>query len=185
MQPWQPMAPLTPTPPRGGPSRGRRPGSVTAGAMLLVLAVVLDLAEVGVVTFAVIKQAAESKSQYGNNSSDLKFLTVSFIILIAANVVIAFGLTGGALAALRGRTAGLVLAWVFGIPAIALRCGCGGLGGYGLYDASKGGVNPFPNWLFGADIAIDSIALIVTLIAMILLMLGGSRRWLRGAPAAA
>lgn len=183
MQPWQPMAPLSPQP--AAPGRGARPTTVTTGALLLVLAVVLDLAEVGVVTVGVVKQAAQSKQDYGAGSSDIKFLTVSFIVLIAVNVVLAFGLTGGALAALRGRTSGLVLAWVFGVPAIALRCGCGGLGGYGLYDASNGGVNPFPNWLFGVDIAIDSIALIVTLTAMILLMLGGSRRWLRGAPAAA
>ncbi len=178
MQPWQPMSPLTPQP-AAAPPRAGRPTTVTVGALLLVVAVVLDLAEVGVVTVGMIKQAAQSKQDYGAGSSDLKFLTVSYIVLIAVNVLIAFGLTGGALAALRGRTSGLVLSWVFGIPAIALRCGCGGLGGFGLYDAGNGGVNPFPSWLFGVDIVIDSVALIVTLTAMILLMLGSSRRWFR------
>jgi hypothetical protein len=180
MQPWQPMPP--PPQPSAATGRPARPTAVTVGALGLVVSVVLCLAEVGVVTVGMVKQAAKSKQDYGADSSDLKLLTGLFIVLIAINVVLAFGLMGGALAALRGRTSGLVLAWVFGGPAILLRCGCGGIGGFGLYDSTaNGGVNPFPNWLFGVDIAIDAVALVVILTAMIVLMLGSSRRYFRGA----
>lgn len=179
MQPWQPMAPMSPAPP-GGPAR-RRPGTVTAGAMLLVLAVVLDLAEVGVVALGLTAQSAHDKQAYGESSGDAKFLTVSFIILIGVNVVLAFGLTGGALAVLRRRMSGLVLACFFGGFAMLLRCGCGGVGGWAwYYDSHTEGVSdPYPSWLYVADIAIDLVALIAILTAVILLLTGTSRRWLQ------
>jgi hypothetical protein len=182
MQPWQPMAPLSPTPP-AGPAQ-RRPGTVTAGAMLLVLAVVLDLAEVGVVAMGLTAQNAHDK-QVSGSSSDTKFLTVSFIVLIAVNVVLAFGLTGGALAVLRRRMSGLVLGCVFGAFAMLLRCGCGGVGGWAwYYDSHTEGVSPdpYPSWLYVADITIDSVALIALLTAIVLLLLGTSRRWLSRKP---
>lgn len=183
MQPWQPMAPLSPTPP-AGPAQ-RRPGTVTAGAMLLVLAVVLDLAEVGVVAMGLTAQNAHERQQFGADSGDVKFLTVSFIILIAVNVVLAFGLTGGALAVLRRRMSGLVLACVFGGLAMLLRCGCGGVGGWAwYYDSHTEGVSPdpYPSWLYVADITIDVVALIAILTAIVLLLVGQSRRWLSRKP---
>jgi hypothetical protein len=182
MQPWQPMPPLAPTAPPGRTAAGR-PGSVTAAAMLLMLAVLLDLAEVGVVAMGMTAQSAHDKAQ-GADSSDIKFLTISFIVLIAINVVLAFGLTGGALAVLRRRMSGLVLALVFGCFAMLLRCGCGGTGGWAwYYDTHTDGVSPdpYPSWLYVADISIDVVALIAILTAIILLLTGTSRRWLRGA----
>jgi hypothetical protein len=180
MQPWQPMAPLSPTPP--GRTAAARPGSVTAGAMLLMLAVLLDLAEVGVVAMGMTAESAHYKAE-GGDGSDVKFLTVSFVILIAVNVVLAFGLTGGALAVLRRRMSGLVLALVFGCFAMLLRCGCGGVGGWAwYYDSHTEGVSPdpYPSWLYVADITIDVVALIAITTAIVLLLTGGSRRWLRG-----
>lgn len=172
MQPWPPMSAPAPVP------GARRPGSVLAAAMLLMVSVALCLAEVVVAIMGAIDQR-HYESQV-SDSSDYQLLTVLMIVLVGLNVVFAIGLSAGALLSLRGRGAGRWVALGFAVPTMFLHCGCGGLAGTGVYGASHGDVNPFPNWLFTVDIVVNVLTLATVAVAVVLLLLRPAATYFRG-----
>lgn len=177
MQPWPPNA--GPPPPPMPPARsGGRPTIVTAAAMLLMVTVVLCLAQIALVTVGLVRQVQDAKNN--SNGDDVTFLTVGFIVLIGLSVVAAIGMSAGALGVLRGRPAGRVISWIFGILTMVLCCGCGGVGLLGFVTSERDKLsNPFPNWLFIADASVNMVIVAVVLVAMILLTPGTSSRYFR------
>ncbi|MGH3714535.1 MAG: hypothetical protein ACRDT4_13900 [Micromonosporaceae bacterium] len=161
--------------PYGAPSQPEPEGasSTVKLAVALVMAAVV-LAVVEAILAIYIQQGI--LSDVNNDSEDIQQIKISFGVLVGVNLVLAAGLSGGALLTLQRKVAGKAMVWAFGILSLFMRVGCGGMAVLFIWVANSLGEEdmPFPAWALWAIIAIEVVALLVIIAAMAMLMTKGA-----------
>lgn len=144
--------------------------TVKTAVGLTMTAVVLAVVEA---IIAVYMQQGFLSQESGDDIATIKTV---FGILIGFNLVLAAGLSGGAILTLRRSVVGKVMIWAFGVLAVFMRLMCGGMGVlFAVIDATEENSNmPWPVWTVWLLIAIEVLGLLAIGIAMIMLMTKGA-----------
>ena len=169
MSSWGPYGTPEPTAPQAETGVG---GTVKIAAGLTMFVIALCLIEAGFVVYL-----QQSILETEGDSADLRQIRLSFGTLIGANLVIAAGLGGGAVLALRRSVAGKALIWVFGSLSALLRCGCGAFTGIFValsMDPQEADDMPLSTGMWTVLLVIEIFALLLVLAVMIMLMTKGA-----------
>ena len=169
MTAWGPY-PATPA------SEPEAPGvSNTVKIAVWITVMVIGLVLVEAILAVYLMQSVKAEANLDPDElSDFKLVSGG---LLGSNLLIAAGLGGGAVLALRRSVAGKVLIWVFGSLSTLLRCGCGGLAGlmFVMYAfAGEYNDSPLPTGMWGLLLGIEIVALIAIVVVMIMLMTKGA-----------
>ncbi|MGH3648959.1 MAG: hypothetical protein ACRDTM_17500 [Micromonosporaceae bacterium] len=148
-------------------------GTVKTAVALTMTAVLLAVVESIILVY--LLQETIANDDMSNES--LRSMKTWFGVLIGVNLILAAGLSGGAVLSLRRSVAGKAMIWGFGVVSMFMRLGCGGFSVLlsVIYETEADpGDLPFPIHLFWALIVIETLALLAILVAMIMLMTKGA-----------
>ncbi|MGH3735519.1 MAG: hypothetical protein ACRDT6_07850 [Micromonosporaceae bacterium] len=162
--------------PYGAPAPEPEPattGTVKTAVALTMATVALALIEAVLLVYMLRQSIAFDTG----DSDDMQSMKTWWGIVIGVNVILAAGLSGGAVLTLRRSVAGKGMIWGFGVVSLFMRL-C--LGGFAtlltvIYATEEEpGDLPFPVAVFWVIIAIEVLALLTISIAMIMLMTKGA-----------